>query len=637
MKLLFSGESARGAARARALVDFAAAPQGRTYSECVLSRRIRNDAVNALFAQSDPVLASNWVVGAVVAVALRNAVSGTALLAWMGAMTLMVGVRLALIRQYRRAPEAADGTVWGKRFVLGTASAGLLWGVAGALWFDALPPFSEFVLTFAIGGMCAAAAGTLSVHLPAFFVFFVFALSPLVVRNLMVGGSAHWAAAGMLLAFAVFLQRVARNNQRAFSRAWVAAHENAELLERLSAAQRALAETNQELERKVEARTRELDRHAEALRHSRHLEALGRLAGGLAHDFNNLMTVILTHTSELMQRAQGKADDDANLLDAMRSAALHGAALVNGLLAFSRQRRIEPRQIDLGALVTEMMPWLRRVAGESIQVISELSPGRVLIFADPAGIEELITNLCVNARNAMPAGGTIRLGLGVQSRSLPDTSEPRPCAVLSVADTGEGMNEQTRRRIFEPFAAASGLGEPGLGLATAYGIARQNGGDIVVESALGRGSEFRVFLPLSEGRREPASAPPRVGPERPLTLLVAEDDPAVRAALARCFRSAGHTVLIAEDGLRALEIAERYAGTIDVLVTDVVMPNLTGPELAHKLTRERRGLRVLFTTGHSFGAKLPADDPARGVAVLAKPFDNHALESKLRSLFAHTE
>ncbi len=600
------------------------------------SRRIRNDAVHALFAQSAPVLASNWVVAAVVALALRNAVAPSALLSWMGAMTLMVGVRVGLIRQYRRAPTDADGSVWGARFVLGTASAGLLWGAAAALWFDALPPFSEFVLTFAIGGMCAAAAGTLSVHLPAFFVFFLLALAPLVIRNLMVGGSAHFAAAGMLVAFGVFLQRVARNNQRAFSRAWLAAHQNAELLEQLSEAQRALAETNHELERKVELRTRELDRHAEALRHSRHLEALGRLAGGLAHDFNNLMTVILTHTSELKQRAQGKADEDANLLDAMRGAALHGAALVNGLLAFSRQRRIEPRQLDLNALVTQMMPWLRRVAGESIQIVSELGSAHVIIFADPSGIEELITNLCVNARNAMPEGGTIRLRLGVLAHTLPGASEAQECAVLSVIDSGPGMNEQTRLRIFEPFASASGLGEPGLGLATAYGIARQNGGNIEVRSEPGRGSEFRVFLPLSEMRREPLPPSAIIGPTRAATILVAEDDPAVRAAVARCFRSAGHTILIAEDGLRALELAERYAGTIDVLVTDVVMPNLNGIDLADRLTRERRGLRVLFTTGHSFEAKLPREDPAHGVAVLAKPFDNHALESKLRSLFENT-
>ncbi|HET9930062.1 MAG TPA: response regulator [Polyangiaceae bacterium] len=601
----------------------------------MLSRRIRNDAVHALFAQSAPVLASNLVVAAVVAFTLRHAVPHVLLLSWMGAMTAMVAVRIESIRRYWRAP-AADGALWGMRFVWGTASAGVLWGCAAALWFDAEPPFSEFVLTFAIGGMCAAAAGTLSVHLPAFFVFFLLALSPLVIRNVMVGDSAHVAAAGMLMAFGVFLQGVARNNQRSFSKAWMAAHENAELLERLSQAQRALEETNRELERKVEARTLELERHAEALHHARHLEALGRLAGGLAHDFNNLMTVILTHTSELKQRAQRKGDEDESLLDEMRGAALHGAALVNGLLAFSRQRRIEPRQIDLDALVTQMMPWLRRVAGESVQIVAESSRARMLVFADPAGLEELITNLCVNARNAMPRGGTMRLGLGVSVHSLPGAREPQECAVLSVSDSGDGMSEQTRRSIFEPFAGARGLGEPGLGLATAYGIVRQNGGDIVVASELGRGSEFRVFLPLSEASAEASRPRASTGPVRSLTILVAEDEPSVRAAVARCFRSAGHTVMVAEDGRHALEIAERYAGTIDVLVTDVVMPNLGGPELAERLARERPGVRVLFTTGHSFGATLPADDPTRGVAVLSKPFDNHALESKLRSLFGNT-
>lgn len=600
----------------------------------MLTRRIRDDAVRALFAQSVPVLASNFVVALIVALALRSRVSATALLLWMAAISLMVVARVGMILRYRRLGGNADGEAWGRRFVWGTAVAGALWGAAGGLWFDAAPPLSELVLTFAIGGMCAAAAGTLSVHLPAFLVFSTLTLAPLVLRNLAEADAAHFAVAGMLLAFGVFLHGVARNSQRSFSRALLTAHENAELLEQLSEAQRALQETNQELERKVEARTRELDRHAEALRHARHLEALGRLAGGLAHDFNNLMTVVLTHTSALKARSEGRGDDDANLLDEMRGAALHGAALVNGLLAFSRQRRIDPRPLDLNALVTQMMPWLRRVAGEPVQVECDLGRSPVFVFADAGAMEELVTNLCVNARNAMPSGGTMRLSLTTAEHVLPDASAPRPCAVFAVTDSGPGMDAETRRRIFEPFfLGAPASNDPGLGLATAYGIARQNGGDIVVESELGHGSEFRLLLPLSSHGEPDARARGLSAPGRSLTILLAEDDPGVRAAVARCFRAAGHTVLVAEDGLRALELAQRYAGAIDVLVTDVVMPNLGGPELAEKLTRERRGLRILFTTGHSFGATLPSDDPAHGVAVLAKPFDNATLESKLRSLF----
>jgi PAS domain S-box-containing protein len=359
----------------------------------------------------------------------------------------------------------------------------------------------------------------------------------------------------------------------------------------------------------------------EQLLHAQKMEAIGRLAGGIAHDFNNVLAVIGGFAGvarEQLQEQDPARQDLAQVLAAVERAAV----LTKQLLAFGRRQVLAPRVLDPNELVAALEPILRRIIGEDVTLRTKLSPGIGRVKVDPAQLEQVLLNLVVNARDAMPTGGTLRI----------EIAEDRPGFVaLSVTDDGIGMDAATRQRIFEPFFTTKDRGKgTGLGLASVYGIVEQSGGRVRVDSALGAGTTMTIVLPTTD--EIVATPTPRPSPEGALrgheTILVVEDEDPVRALIQTILRRAGYTVLEAANAGEALLVCEQHEGPIDLVLTDVVMPRMNGPQLAERLRRVRPGLEVAFVSGYDDGAlDLP-------VLPLAKPFTPDALLLYVRERLA---
>jgi PAS domain S-box-containing protein len=383
------------------------------------------------------------------------------------------------------------------------------------------------------------------------------------------------------------------------------------------------------------------DRRAleEQLRQSQKMEAVGRLAGGIAHDFNNLLTAILGYTDLLIE---GLADDDGRRADAteVRRSAERATELTRQLLAFSRKQVLQPRVLDLNGLVTGTSGMLRRLIGEQIRYELRISPGLWLVEADPHQIEQVLVNLVLNARDAMPQGGTLTIETANVEACPGDRQglAPGPYVMLAVHDTGHGIDDSVRPHLFEPFFTTRPVGRgTGLGLPTAQGIVRQSGGDILVESQPGAGASFRVYLPRTSKTIAPAEAPadatePPGADAGSETVLLVEDDASVRTLMREGLARRGYRVIDVEHPAEALKVAATHSGTLHALVSDVVMPNTSGPVLARQLLEMRPTLRILFVSGYPSdlldldGRHLPF------TAFLSKPFDAETVAAKLREL-----
>jgi signal transduction histidine kinase/CheY-like chemotaxis protein len=356
------------------------------------------------------------------------------------------------------------------------------------------------------------------------------------------------------------------------------------------------------------------------LAQSHRLEAIGRVAGGVAHDFNNLLTVILGNTSLL---AESPSADES--VEEIRTAALRGSDLTKQLLAFSRQQKLEPRSFDLAKFVDDERAMFARLIPETIRIEIERPAGAVWTHADPGQISQVALNLVVNARDAMPAGGTLRFTVEAQRDAL---------VTLRVRDTGVGMDPQTLERAFEPFFTTKGAVGTGLGLATVHGIVTQSGGQIRVVSGAG-GTEFEVLLPAGQAPaalvHESSGEVPRA---RPRTILLVEDDAAVRAATTRMLKSLGHEVKACADVAAALATWRESAAAIDLVLSDVVMPGGGGPELLRALPPTAR-VPFLFMSGYTNDALKDAD--LARVPFLAKPFTERQLARKLGEVLAASQ
>jgi two-component system, cell cycle sensor histidine kinase and response regulator CckA len=382
-----------------------------------------------------------------------------------------------------------------------------------------------------------------------------------------------------------------------------------------------------------------LRRSEEQLRLAQKLEAVGRLAGGIAHDFNNLLVAINGY-SALALRKLREGDPLREYVSEIRDAGRRAGSLTSQLLAFSRRQVLQPQVLDLNAVVAEMERILGRLIGEDVELRTVLRPGLGSVKADPGQVEQIIMNLAVNARDAMPRGGkltvetdAVYLDEGYARRHV--AVSPGRYVMLAVSDTGTGMDEQTQRQIFEPFFTTKERGKgTGLGLSTVYGIVKQSGGSIWVYSEVGRGTTFKVYLPLVAEGAEAYRRPPEGGevPPGTETILVAEDEAAVRSLVREALTAYGYRVITAPDGGSALLLGERHAGPIHLLLTDVVMPGVSGLELARRLGELRPGVRVLYMSGYTEDTISHHGILDAGVEFIQKPFAPEALARKVREV-----
>jgi PAS domain S-box-containing protein len=372
------------------------------------------------------------------------------------------------------------------------------------------------------------------------------------------------------------------------------------------------------------------------LRHSQKMEAIGRLAGGVAHDFNNLLSVVLGYSTLVLASLEPDDPRAADIAE-IKTAGERAAKLTKQLLAFSRQQVLAPAVVDLNDIVSRMDAMLRRVIGEDIKLRTVMEQGLGRVKVDEGQIEQVIMNLAVNARDAMPGGGTLTIATNnvvldeEYARSHRGVS-PGPHVSLVVADAGVGMNAQVQSRIFEPFFTTKEKGKgTGLGLSTVLGIVEQSGGSIEVESHAGLGTTFKVHLPTTQDELAPSrsTGPPRVlsGSE---TLLLVEDEERLRALFAAILSHAGYHVIVAESASHALDHCRRFPGTIHLLVTDVIMPDMNGRELAEQAARVRPEMRVLYVSGYADNALLDLQGPHPRVAFLQKPITPDVLLRKVR-------
>jgi two-component system, cell cycle sensor histidine kinase and response regulator CckA len=380
--------------------------------------------------------------------------------------------------------------------------------------------------------------------------------------------------------------------------------------------------------------------HLEAqLRQAQKMEAVGRLAGGLAHDFNNLLTVLSTH-SYLLLRGLHPGDPLYQYARRIQEAVERGTALTRQLLSFSHRHVLQPRVLDVNALLAKMTFMLRRLIGEHIALVTRLDPALGRITADPGQLEQVLLNLAINARSAMPQGGELTLETtnveldGAYARQHLGVA-PGPYVRLTVRDTGVGMTPEIQPHIFEPFFTTKAPGEgTGLGLAMVYGIVTQSGGHIAVDSAPGRGTTFTIYLPQTKAPTQAhASGPiltkPPCGGE---TIFVVEDEPEVRIAVREALRMSGYVVLEASDGSEALPISASHQGPIHLLLTDVVLPGMSGPELAQRLQSGRPALQVLYMSGYPHDAIASHGVVGSATLLLQKPFTPDVVARKVREI-----
>jgi two-component system cell cycle sensor histidine kinase/response regulator CckA len=403
-----------------------------------------------------------------------------------------------------------------------------------------------------------------------------------------------------------------------------------------------LMRLNAAIERELRAARlrRERNRLEEQFRQAQKMEAVGRLAGGVAHDFNNLLTVITGYSDLLLARRDRLQEAHCVALEEIRRSAERGGALTNQLLAFSRRQPLENRAVHLNELVIQIQKMLRRLVGEDIEMVTIPAASEDLVEADPGRLEQVIMNLAVNARDAMPDGGklTIETGtvhLGEEFATTHLGVHPGAYATISVIDTGVGMDEDTKSHIFEPFFTTKRPGHgTGLGLASAYGIVRQSGGAIGVISDPGVGTTMRIYLPLSKGEnprhiQRPASAERLDGAE---TILLVEDEARVRKLILDVLTARGYVVLEATRGEEALRLCRQYKRKIHLSIIDVVMPEMSGPNLVRQLKPLKPQMRVLYISGYADEAIVHHGILRSGAAFLQKPFVPDTLVRKVREV-----
>jgi two-component system cell cycle sensor histidine kinase/response regulator CckA len=389
--------------------------------------------------------------------------------------------------------------------------------------------------------------------------------------------------------------------------------------------------------RDITARKR-AEQAGEQLRQSQKMEAVGQLAGGIAHDFNNLLGVMIGYC-ELLELQLVPADSKRRMVEQVHKAGTLAAFLTRQLLAFSRRQILRPLVLDLNGLVTEMETMLRRLIGENIEITTSLPPDLGRVKADPIQIEQILMNLAVNARDAMPDGGSFTIettNVEIDDTQARQHSEiaPGSYVMMAISDTGVGMDSETQAHIFEPFFTTKDLGKgTGLGLSTVYGIVKQSAGYIYVHSEQGRGTTFKLYLPRVDAEVEIFKGEKALSIQgRGETILLVEDNEPLREMAREMLEGLGYAVLDSGHPVEAIRTAERHGGPIPLLITDVMMPGMNGRVLAETLTAVRPEMKVLYTTGYTDDACIERGALEAGCPLLEKPYTRDALAKKVREL-----
>ena len=385
-----------------------------------------------------------------------------------------------------------------------------------------------------------------------------------------------------------------------------------------------------------------LSRSEEQLRQAQKMEAVGKLAGGVAHDFNNLLTAIIGH-SEMCLRRLTREDGLYSHVEQIQKAGDRAAGLTRQLLAFSRKQILQPKVIDLNSIVGDLSLMLQRLIGEDIDLMMRLAPNVGKVKADPNQVEQVLMNLAVNARDAMPNGGkltieTSNVYLSDEFASDHVTVASGHYVMLAVSDSGVGMDAATKARIFEPFFTTKEVGKgTGLGLSTVYGIVKQSGGSIWVYSELGSGTTFKIYLPLVADQVEQVETRRQAILKGEGTILLVEDEDVVREMVAETLKDCGYMVLIAGNGPAALDLSDEFSGEIKLMLTDVVMPQMSGRQLTEKLSPKRPSMKVLYMSGYTDDAIVRHGVLEEGTAFIGKPFSPDALVLKIGELLGASQ
>jgi signal transduction histidine kinase/CheY-like chemotaxis protein len=564
--------------------------------------------IRALYQHLPVVLIVNIVNSALVAVVLASFKGQTWWLLFLALTIGLTGAHAFGWVRYRRAGESARSpTRWAMAAIVGSGLSGLLWGVGSALLLTDNLVEQTFV-AFVIGGMCAASLVAFSNYLPAFIAYVFPASLPLASRFFIDGWTVH---GDMLVVFAITITLAAVNSTRGFV-------DGLRLNCDLTKKTKELVSANQLLRLEIEQRRAAEDQ----LRQMHKMEAVGQLTGGIAHDFNNLLTVVVGHLEMAEDRVSADPRTLASLQAALR-AAERGAALTRHLLAFARRQHLEPRPVDIPGVLSAAARLLEQTIGPEIELVIRSELHLYPAWIDPNQLELAILNLALNARDAMPEGGILRIS--AENRrgdggKLPAELHPDDYVVISVTDTGVGMNKETLQRAFEPFYTTKEAGRgSGLGLSIVHGFAAQSGGLVEIASVPGEGTKVDLWLPRAESQTSQCVVPDlglSLFEPRRARIVVCDDDQGVLTFVAAVLRDDGHVVWQADTPSEALAIIEREQ-PLDLLLVDYAMPGMNGIAVIDRARACQRQLSVILMSGH---ADMLRSGGASGIPLLAKPF-----------------